>query len=137
MVERISVILVLCFFFSSIERLYPGIAVSRNEFSTALRRLRKRIDRLDGRLMRLLLQRARAVERVGILKNKNAVPVADREREQEILERIEKIGTGSGKRDFLRRIYGCIFRASREIEEGESSEYGLGSAGNEIDQGRD
>jgi chorismate mutase len=113
------------------------MAVSRNEFSTALRRLRKRIDRLDGRLMRLLLHRARAVERVGILKNKNAVPVADREREQEILERIEKIGTGSGKRDFLRRIYGCIFQASREIEEGEGSEYGSGSAGNEIDQGRD
>jgi chorismate mutase len=113
------------------------VAVSRNEFSTALKRLRRRIDRLDRRLMRLLLRRAGAVELVGILKKKNAVPVADVEREQEIVGRIEKFDTGSGKRDFLRRVYGCIFQVSREIEEGESSEDGSDSGGKKIDQGRD
>jgi chorismate mutase len=91
----------------------------------ALNRLRSRIDRIDKGIIRLLLKRSRAVERIGRLKKQQGIPVVDSEREREILSRIDtKIDlqkAAGAQREFVRKVYERIFTASREMERGEHS----------------
>jgi len=56
--------------------------------------LRKRIDEIDSRLLKLLNERARVVVEIGKLKNKADTPVYAPDREKEILEKIIKANKG-------------------------------------------
>jgi chorismate mutase len=78
--------------------------------------LRNKIDRIDTKLMRLLLKRYANVKRIGRIKNNARLPVIDREREQDILRKIKELRTGTGQREFIQKVYDCIFSASYDVE---------------------
>lgn len=61
-----------------------------------LARLREEIDRLDRRLIALLTDRARVVQRVTEHKRRSRLPVVDRHREDAMLERIADLATQEG-----------------------------------------
>ena len=54
----------------------------------SLDELRKRIDKLDDQLVKLLNERARVVEEIGKLKNRTDKPIYAPDREKKILEKI-------------------------------------------------
>jgi len=81
-----------------------------------LEHLRSKIDRIDTKLMRLLLKRYRNVKLIGRIKNNARLPVRDREREQGILKKIKELRTGAGQKKFIKKVYDCIFSASYDVE---------------------
>lgn len=86
----------------------------------SLKKLRRRIDRLDRRMVRLLVHRYRAVRRIGMLKKLGGLPVIDRERESSILQNIGGRVVDPGACSFITSVYRTLFRASRMAEENES-----------------
>ncbi len=60
----------------------------------SLEDLRKQIDELDSRLVKLLNERARVVVQIGKLKTKTGKPVYAPDREKEVLARIAKANNG-------------------------------------------
>jgi len=60
----------------------------------ALENLRKQIDELDGRLVKLLNERAHVVVEIGKLKSKTGGPVYAPDREKEVLAKIAKANNG-------------------------------------------
>ena len=79
--------------------------------------LRKEIDNLDEEIIRLLKTRMRISKEVGKLKEKLDIPVEDKIREQEIVERLT---THAGKilsEEQLVRIFTAVFRSSKQVQE--------------------
>ena len=78
--------------------------------------LRRRIDRLDRQLLRLLNERARLALHVGRLKKSRRLPVFDRRREQAVLRQIARRNRGPLSRASVLQIYRAILRHSRRLE---------------------
>ena len=57
----------------------------------ALDKLRKRIDELDGELVKLLNERARVVVEIGNLKNKTGGQVYSPDREKQVFEKLKNV----------------------------------------------
>lgn len=83
----------------------------------SIEKLRRRIERIDRRLVRLLLLRYAAVSGIGMLKKRDGLPVFDREREESILKNISARVKNKSAREFVTAIYRAIFTASRKVEE--------------------
>ena len=73
--------------------------------------LRNEINRIDGELTELLLERFELAKNVARYKKANGVPVFDAEREQEILDKAQDDG---GKE--LKAVYSAILEASKNIQ---------------------
>lgn len=82
-----------------------------------LHKWRERIDILDGELLRLLNQRAEAAREVASIKKSCGRPVYDRQREQQILDRICELNQGPLDSQGLTSIFRLIIHESRKIEE--------------------
>jgi len=80
----------------------------------SLHQLRKHIDRLDDRIVRLLNRRLELAQRIGNLKMRNGGKVHDRKRENWILSRLTTGLKGPLTERELRSIYQCILKASRD-----------------------
>ncbi|MBI4178023.1 prephenate dehydratase [bacterium] len=78
--------------------------------------LRKRIDRLDTHILSLLNDRLRLVRQIGQLKGRYDLPYYDPTREKKIFERLNRRNSGPLSADALRRIFGELFSASRNLE---------------------
>lgn len=61
-----------------------------------LSQIRRQIDDVDRRLVALLAERARLVERVVVYKRRNHMAVVDRGREDEMLARIANVAKDEG-----------------------------------------
>ena len=85
----------------------------------AIKRYRRRIDMIDGKIMNYFVKRCQAVELIGRIKNEEGISVVDKKREQEILLRIEGLGAGREVKNFIRKIYESIFSASYILEKDE------------------
>jgi len=81
-----------------------------------LQQLRKQIDRLDYRLLRLLNKRATLAVRVGLLKKRQGRRLFDLKREQEILCRVTQANHGPLSPEAVRTIYREILRQIRRLE---------------------
>ena len=81
-----------------------------------LQSLRKRIDRLDLQLLRLLNQRAALAVRVGQIKRRHGQPVFDKRREAEVLRRLSRANPGPFPSAAIRRMFRDILRQSRKLE---------------------
>jgi maltose O-acetyltransferase len=79
-------------------------------------RYRRRIDRLDRRVARLLSKRFQQVLRIGRAKQEHNVEVTDRRREIEVLDRIGSVVKDERARRFVHSIYGRIFEESSRIQ---------------------
>lgn len=88
--------------------------------------LRRRIDALDERLVKLLSARARLAQRVGTLKK--GVGVYRPEREAQILRRVAELNAGPLATSALQQIYVEVMSACRALEDRMSVAF-LGPAG--------
>lgn len=80
--------------------------MTEQEFQEKLLRERREIDRIDGELLPLFLERMGCVERVGRLKRQAGAPVRNAAREQEIIDRVSRRAgeLGTSAADFFRAI---------------------------------
>jgi chorismate mutase/prephenate dehydratase len=89
----------------------------RPEESAELRRLRRRIDVLDRRIVRLLNERAGLAREVGRAKaNGGRRAVRDAEREREVLLRVTMANEGPTPQADLLAIYRRLFAVARGLE---------------------
>ena len=82
-----------------------------------IRRLRRRIDALDRRLVRLLNERAALARSVGHAKTAaGGQAIRDPEREREVLLRVSMANEGPTPQADLLAIFRRIFRVARTLE---------------------
>jgi chorismate mutase/prephenate dehydratase len=94
-----------------------GSEQGRAEESAELRRLRRRIDALDRRIVRLLNERAGLARDVGRTKAREGDrPVRDPEREREVLLRVTMANEGPTPQADLLAIYRRLFSVARQLE---------------------
>ncbi len=80
--------------------------------------LRRRIDGIDGELVRLLAKRMGVVREIGGYKKEHGVQVLDEKRWREVLEGNLKRGQELGlSEEFVQRLLEVIHEYSLEIEE--------------------
>ncbi len=94
--------------------------------SDSLQDIRRKIDALDARLVKLISARAKIAQQVG--KIKNGALVYRPEREAQVLRRVSEINAGPMPSANLRRIYSEIMSACRALEDLLAVAY-LGPAG--------
>ena len=79
--------------------------------------LRKEIDNLDEEIIRLLKKRMRISKEVGKLKEILDIPVEDKMREKEIIDRLNTYAGKSLSEEQLIRIFTAVFRSSKQVQE--------------------
>ena len=85
--------------------------------SPELRRLRRRIDALDRRIVRLLNERAELAREVGRAKEASSRRVIrDPEREREVLLRVSMANDGPTPQADLLAVYKRLFAVARSLE---------------------
>jgi chorismate mutase len=77
---------------------------------------RKKIDRLNTTLVKLLNERARYAVEIGKIKKKKNLPVADPLREKKVLARVAKTNRGPLSQKAILAIFKMIMRESRKLE---------------------
>jgi chorismate mutase-like protein len=75
--------------------------------------LRKRINGVDDKLLRLLFSRAGLAIEVGHVKRRNGLAAYSPAREREILKRLNKMNGGPLRRAAVKRIFRQIVRETR------------------------
>lgn len=79
--------------------------------------LRKRIDRLDRQLLRLLSQRAQLAFKVGSVKQQYDLPVFDRKRENLVIKQVVSANKGPLQDAAVKKVFREILRQVRRFEE--------------------
>lgn len=83
--------------------------------------LRKRIDEIDDQILRFLKERVDVCENIGLIKQKQGIPVRDRQRESEQYTRIARIASKLGLNpQEVRAVYQEIIAMSIRAQERES-----------------
>ena len=82
-----------------------------------LETLRSRIDELDVQIVRLLNRRARLGLQAGRAKVRSGRPVADSEREREVLVRVAMANDGPLPQDALLALYRQLIETIKRLEE--------------------
>lgn len=90
-----------------------------------LEELRSQIDELDVQIVKLLNRRARLGLAAGNAKSRSGRPVADSEREREVLVRVAMANDGPLPQDALLALYRQLIETIKRLEELE----GVGSEG--------
>ncbi len=85
----------------------------------SIKHYRRRINGIDRRIMKMFIKRYKAVDQIGKLKKKEGAAVVDNKREYDILQKIEKLNTGSTIKDCIASIYKTVFTTSYIIEKEE------------------
>jgi chorismate mutase len=80
---------------------------------------RKKIDELDGRLVELLSERARAAQEIGRLKRNTNMPIYEPDREGIVFANVQKMNPGPLPGRDLVRIYERIMDVMRNIQKEE------------------
>lgn len=79
-----------------------------------LNQYRDKIDKIDAKILELLVDRFEVVKQVGEYKKQNNLPVLDREREQQLVSK--KIIASKLEAGFIRSLYKLIFNYSYKFE---------------------
>ena len=80
---------------------------------------RKKIDELDGRLVELLSERARAAVEIGRLKRDTNLPIYEPDRERTVFENVQRMNRGPLPGRDLVRIFERIIDVMRNIQKEE------------------
>ncbi|MBC8256684.1 MAG: chorismate mutase [Candidatus Marinimicrobia bacterium] len=78
--------------------------------------LREQIDQLDEEIILLLKERMGVSKEVGKLKEKLDIPVEDKGREQEIIDRLTQQAGQNLSEEQLIRIFTAVFKSSKQIQ---------------------
>ncbi len=93
-----------------------------------LEELRKKIDRIDDKLLELLNERIKIVQEVGALKHKTGASIYRPEREKAIIERLSRQNSGPLTEAAIEAIFLEIFAVARNFEQPQRVAY-LGPEG--------
>ena len=80
---------------------------------------RKKIDEIDGKLVALLSERARAAVEIGKLKRNTSMPIYEPDRERVVFENVQEANRGPLQGKDLVRIYERIIDVMRNIQKEE------------------
>lgn len=80
---------------------------------------RKKIDELDGRLVELLNERARAAQEIGKLKRNTNMPIYEPDRERIVFTNVQQMNRGPLPGRDLVRIFERIIDVMRNIQKEE------------------
>jgi chorismate mutase / prephenate dehydratase len=78
--------------------------------------LRRQIDEINQRLVKLFNQRARLAQQIGHLKHSDGAPIYQPVRERQVLERVVALNQGPLSGEHLRRIFQEIISACTALE---------------------
>ena len=78
--------------------------------------LREEIDKIDEKIITLLKNRMDVSKKVGELKAVLHIPVEDKGREDEIIQRLGELANGHLKEEQLIRIFTAVFKSSKQIQ---------------------
>jgi|GEM_PF-164036 chorismate mutase len=78
--------------------------------------LRQQIDSLDEEIILLLKKRMGISKEVGDLKEELQIPVEDKGREQEIIDRLTKQAGRNLSEEQLIRIFTAVFKSSKQVQ---------------------
>ena len=78
--------------------------------------LRKEIDKIDEKIIALLKSRMDLSRKVGELKLTLNIPVEDKGREDEIIQRLGELADGNLKEEQLMRIFMAVFKSSKQVQ---------------------
>lgn len=81
-----------------------------------LNELRQKIDALDDDLIRLLNERASLAAEIGVIKNRESLPIYSPDREMKLLRSLVARSTGPLRPEAIRAIYREIMSASLALE---------------------
>ena len=77
---------------------------------------RRKLDRLDRKLVRMLNQRARAAQQIGRLKARTAMPIYEPRREQAVFENVLRANRGPFPDHELKRVFEQIIGVMRRLQ---------------------
>ncbi len=80
---------------------------------------RKKIDELDGKLVQLISQRARAAHEIGRLKRDLGMPIYEPDRERAVFDHVRSVNPGPLPDHDLLNIYERIMDIMRQIQQEE------------------
>jgi len=78
--------------------------------------LREQIDNLDEEIIKLLKTRMKISKKVGLLKEKLHIPIEDKLRENEIIERLTSKAGKNLSEEQLIRIFTAVFKTSKQVQ---------------------
>ena len=78
--------------------------------------LRQLIDKLDEEIIQLLKKRMNVSKEVGRLKEELHIPVEDKNREKEIIERLTEQAGQNLSEEQLIRIFTAVFKSSKQLQ---------------------
>ncbi|MFC1558422.1 chorismate mutase [candidate division KSB1 bacterium] len=78
---------------------------------------RKRIDKIDSEILKLLNERIMCVINIAAIKKQEGIPVYIAEREEKIIEQLFKENDGPIEQVNIRNIFSMIFTESRRVQE--------------------
>jgi chorismate mutase-like protein len=92
-----------------------------------VRSLRRKIDRLDAQLVRLMNRRMEVALRIGSLKKAEGEPIYDPSRERQVLIRVAELNRGPLPPATLRDIFRRIVTACRRRQASAAAREGSGA----------
>lgn len=90
--------------------------MTREEALAALAKYRDQIDALDLRLLELLNERTRVVEKIGQVKESMSLPIYEPKREDAVFSNVTSNNTGPLTPDALKRIFERIIDEMRSLQ---------------------
>ena len=81
-----------------------------------LEELRKEIDKIDEKLLLLLEERLEKAKQITEYKKENNIPETQKEREEEILDKLTHLGKGKLRDEYIKNIFRQIIQESHKIK---------------------
>ena len=78
--------------------------------------LRNKIDLLDEQMLDLLVQRFSVSREIGEIKASGGINIGDRNRQQEIIDRLAEKLEGKLERNDIAAIFGPIYHISKKLQ---------------------
>ncbi len=82
----------------------------------SLEKLRKKIDKIDDELLKLLNKRMDIIAQIGKIKAKNKSAIYRPKREKAIIDRLKRQNKGRLNKTAIKTIFADIFAISKELE---------------------
>jgi chorismate mutase len=78
--------------------------------------LRQAIDEIDAKILDFINRRLLLARKIGAAKKQGGIPVCDRQREKDIMERLLRANNGPLDTKDLQRIFEAIMAAGRSVQ---------------------
>ena len=80
-------------------------------------KFRKEIDKIDKSIVKLFAKRFKVVGKIGEFKKKNNIPVVDKDRFKNLLDKLKKEAVNNNiSADFIEDVYNLIHEYSCDLE---------------------